>query len=138
VDVDVVFGLLGVRNEGLDKEMAEHTDNGLDLDFLCSTALNPLPRLSPGLVQSEETALASSLDQLIWFSHELGSGHQQPWVCDLSLVENVLYGKVVGEVQRGESGRGVVGSGRRKRSRLDDGGTSEVVVENGLAIGFED
>lgn len=138
VDVDVVLGFLGVRNEGLDKELAEHTDDGLNLLFLCSTSLNPIPSLSPSLVQSEQTALASPLDQLVGLGHELRSGGQQPRVCNLCLVENILHRKVVGEVQRSESGGRVVGGRRRERSRLNDGGASEVVVEDGLAIGFED
>lgn len=31
-----------------------------------------------------------------------------------------------------------MGGRRRERSRLNDGGASEVVVEDGLAISFED
>lgn len=137
VDVDVVFSLLRVRNEGLDEELTEDTSDGLNLDFLCSTSLNPFPSLSPGLVETKETALSTALDQLVGFGNELGAGSEEPRVGDLSLVKDILHSKVVGEVERGESGRRVVGGGGRERSRLDDGSASEVVVEDGLSVGLE-
>lgn len=62
MDVDVVFGLLRVRNEGLDQELTEDTSDGLNLNLLCGTSLNPFPSLSPGLVETKETALAAALD----------------------------------------------------------------------------
>jgi hypothetical protein len=138
VDVDVVFGLLGVGDEGLDEELTKDTSDGLNLDILAGTSLNPLASLGPGLVQSEETALTTSLDQLVGFGDELGAGSQQPRVEDLGLVEDVLDGGIFGEVEGGQTRRRVVSGGGRQRSRLNDGGTSEVVVEDGLAIGFED
>lgn len=137
MDVDVVFGLLRVRNEGLDEELTEDTSDGLNLDFLCSTSLNPFPSLSPSLVETKKTALATALDQLVGFGNELGAGSEEPRIGDLSLVKNILHSKVVGEVEGGESGRRVVGGGGRERSRLDDGSASEVVVEDGLSVGLE-
>jgi hypothetical protein len=137
VDVDVVLGLLGVRHEGLNQELTQDTRDGLNLNVLGSTGLNPLAGLSPGLVQSEETALASALDQLIRLRDELGAGSQEPRVGDLGLVEDILDGLVIGEVKRGETSGRVVCGGGRKGSGLDDGGPSEVVVEDGLAVGLE-
>lgn len=138
VNVDVVFGLLGVRHERLNQELAENTGDGLNLDILSGTSLNPVPGLSPGLVQGEQTALTPTLDQLIGFGDELGAGGQKPREGDLRLVEDILDGLVIGEVKGGEAGRRVVCSGGRERSRLDDRGASEVVVEDGLAVGLED
>lgn len=127
-----------MRDERLDQELTQDTGDGLNLDVLGGTSLNPLSGLSPGLVQGEETALASSLDQLVGLSDELGTGRQQPRVGDLSLVEDILDGGVFGEVDGGKTRGRVVGGRGRERSRLDDGGTSEVVVEDGLAISLED
>lgn len=137
MDVDIVFSLLRVRDEGLNEELTENTSDSLNLDFLCGTSLNPFPSLSPGLVETKETALATALDQLVGFGDKFGAGSEEPRVGDLSLVKDILHSKVVGEVDGGESGRRVVGGGGRKRSRLDDGSTSEVVVEDGLSIGLE-
>lgn len=125
-------------NEGLNEELTENTGDVLDLDLLGGTSLNPLPGLSPGLVQGQQTALASTLDQLIGLRDELGVGVQQPRVGDLGLVEDILDGLVFREVEGGEPSGRVVCRRRRKRSRLDDRGTSEVVVEDGLAVGLED
>lgn len=137
VDVDVVLSFLRVRNEGLDKELTEDTSDGLNLNVLRGTSLNPFPGLGPSLVETEKTALTTALDQLVGFGDELGAGSQEPRVGNLSLVEDILHSKVVGEVDGGESGRRVVGGGGRERSRLDDGSASEVVVEDGLSIGLE-
>lgn len=127
-----------MRNERLDEELTQHTGDVLNLDLLGGTSLNPLPGLRPGLVQGQKTALASTLDQLIGLRNELGAGGQQPRVGDLGLVEDILDGLVIGEVEGGETSGRVVCRGRRKRSRLDDRRASEVVVEDGLAVGLED
>jgi hypothetical protein len=137
VDVDVVLSLLRVGNERLNQELAKNTGDSLNLDLLASTSLNPLSGLGPGLVQSEQTTLTPSLNQLIWLSDELGAGSQQPRVDNLRLVQDILHSGVFREVDGGKSGRRVVGGGRRERSRLDDRSPGEVVVEDGLAISFE-
>jgi hypothetical protein len=134
----IPLSLLGVGNHRLNEELAQDTGNVLNGDLLGGAGLNPLPSLSPGLVEGEEAGLASTLDQLIGLSDELGAGHEQPWVGDLGLVEDILDGLVFGEVEGGETRRRVVCGGRRERGRLDDGSASEVVVEDGLAVGLED
>lgn len=126
-----------MRHEGLDQELAEDTSDGLNLYILSGTSLNPVPGLGPGLVQGEQTALTPALDQLIGFGDELSAGGQEPREGDLSLVEDILNGLVIGEVKGGEAGRRVVCCGGREGSRLDHLGASEVVVEDGLAVGLE-
>ena len=98
MNVDVVFSVLGVGDKRLDQELTKDTSDSLNLDILGSTSLNPFPGLSPSLVQAEKTALASTLDQLVWFGDKLGPGGQEPRVDDLSLVEDILHGSVFGEV----------------------------------------
>ena len=137
-DVDVVLGVLGVRHERLDQELSQDTIDSLDSLGLASTLLNPSSSLSPGLVQGQKTALASSLDELIGLCDKLGSRLEQPGVLDLGLVKDVLGGSICGEVEGAELGVRVVVGGRGERSRLDDGSSGKVVVEDGLAIGFED
>ena len=127
-----------MRHERLDQELTEDARNGLDLNILGGTSLNPLLGLLPGLIQRQETTLASSLDQLVWFGDKLGAGGQQPRVGDLGLVQDILDSGILGEIERGQSSRGVMSRGGRERRRLDDGSASEVIVENGLAVGLED
>ena len=138
VDVDVVLGVLGVRHERLDQELSQDTIDSLDSLGLASTLLNPSSGLSPGLVQGQKAALASSLDELIGLCDELGARLVQPRVLDLGLVKDVLGGSTLGEVERAELGVRVVVGSSRERGRLDDGSSGKVVVEDGLAIGFED
>jgi hypothetical protein len=126
-----------VGHEGLNKELTQNTGDGLNEDLLGGAGLNPLTSLSPGLVQGEETALATALDQLVGLSNELGAGDQQPWVGNLGLVEDILDALVFGEVEGGETSGRVVCRGSRERSRLDHRGAGEVVVEDGLTIGLE-
>lgn len=76
VDVDVVFGILGVRDKRLDEELTEDTRDSLDLNVLARTSLNPFFGLRPGLVEAEQSTLASPLDQLVWFGNELGTGSE--------------------------------------------------------------
>jgi hypothetical protein len=138
VDVDVVLCAVGVRHEGLDKELPQHTVDRLDALRLSSPLRDPLLGLGPRLVQGQQTALTSPLDQLIWLRDELGAGHEQPRVCGLGLVEDAPNIGVSWEVQRRELGRRVVCGRGGQRRGLDDGGAGEVVVEDGLAVGLED
>jgi hypothetical protein len=138
VDADVGLSFLSVGNHGLNEEVTENTNDVLNLDILASAGLNPLTSLSPGLVQGKQTALTTALDQLIGLRDELGAGGKQPWVVDLSLVKDILGGLILGEVKGGQTRRRVVCGGARERRGLDNGGTSEVVVEDGLAVGLED
>lgn len=127
-----------MRDKGLDEELSQDTLDVLDLLGLAGSGGDPLLGLGPGLVESEQTALASSLDQLVWLCNKLGTLDEQPRVGGLGLVENILDGLVCGEVQRGELGWRVVCGRGGQRSGLDDGSASEVVVEDGLAVGLED
>lgn len=138
VDVDIVFGVLGMGDEGLDEELTKDTGDSLNLDGLCGASLDPFTSLGPGFVESQETALTSSLDQLVWFGDELGARGQQPGIGDLSLVQDILDSSVFGEVDGGESGRRIMGGRWREGSRLDDGSTSEMIVEDRLPVGLED
>lgn len=137
VDVDVVLGILRVRDERLNEELSQNTLCGLNLLLLTSTLSNPGLGLGPGLVEGQQTALSSTLDELIGLCDELGTALEQPRVGDLGLVQDVLDIGVLGEVKRGQSGRSIVLGGSRERAGLDGGSTGEVVVENGLAIGLE-
>lgn len=127
-----------MRHKGLDQELSQDTVNSLDSLLLAGTLLNPSSGLGPGLVQGQKTALASSLDELVGLCDKLGTGLEQPGVLDLGLVEDVLGRGIRGEVEGAQLGMGVVSAGSGQRSGLDDGGSGEVVVEDGLAIGFED
>lgn len=108
VDVDIIFGSLWVRHEWLDQELSQNTDNSLHLLRLASSRSNPGLRLWPCLVQGKETALASSLDELIGLRNELRTGSEEPWICDLGLVENGRNLSILREVERGELWRRVV------------------------------
>lgn len=127
-----------MRHEGLNQELSQDTIDSLDSLGFAGTLLNPSSSLSPGLVQGQKTALASSLDELIGLCDKLGARLEQPGVLDLGLVKDVLGGSIRGKVEGAELGVRVVVGGRRERSRLDDGSSGKVVVEDGLAIGFED
>lgn len=126
-----------MRDKRLDQELAEVALDVLDLLFLASAFCNPSTSFGPGLVEGEETALASTLDQLIWLSDELGVFGKQPGVCGLGLVEDSVDVGILREVEGSELGGRVVSSSARKRGGLDDGSASEVVVEDGLSIGLE-
>lgn len=75
-----------MRNEGLDEELAQNARNRLDLGFLGGASFEPPPGFGPGFIQRKETGLSSSLDQLVWFGDEFGTGSQQPRVGNLGLV----------------------------------------------------
>lgn len=138
VDVDVVLGLLGVGNERLNEESPQVTLNVLDLLNLVRARSNPLLRLLPGSVKLEQTRLASSLDKLIGLCDELGTGSEEERVGGLGGVEDALDVVALSEGDGGELRGRVVDSLCGERSGLDDGRASEVVVEDGLAVGLED
>lgn len=127
-----------MRNKGFHEELTKDTSDTLNLDILGGASFDPFLGLGPGLIESEETALSSPLDQLVWFGDELGAGSEKPWVDDLGLTEDILDRSVFREVKGGESGRRVVSGGGRERSWFDNGSTSEVIIEDGLAVGLED
>lgn len=68
------------------EELSQETSDGLNFLLFAGSSCNPCFGLRPGLVQSEKPALASSLDQLIWFGHELQAGLQEPRERGLCLV----------------------------------------------------
>ena len=138
VDVDVIFSLLGVGNKGLNEELPQKALDGLDLLLLAGTRSNPLSGLWPCLVQAQEATLASSLDQLVGLCDEPGALSEQPRVCVLSLLQDTLDGSVFGEVDGSKLGGWVMRGGSGKGRGLDRGRPREVVVEDGLAISFED
>jgi hypothetical protein len=127
-----------VRHERLDEELTQDALHVLDLLNLSGALSNPGLRLSPGLVQGQEAALASPLDQLVGLCYELGAVLEQPRVGDLGLVQDILHSCVLWEVQGSEPRGSVVLGWLRQRGGLDDWGAGEVVVEDGLAIGLGD
>lgn len=138
VDVDVVLGILGVRHKGLDEKVTEDTSGVLNLLLLGGTLGDPGLGVGPGLVEGEEAALATALDELVGLCDKLGAVLEEPRVGDLGLVKDVGDVGVLGEAQGGEPGGGVVLGGLGERAGLDGGGAGEVVVEDGLAVGLED
>ena len=145
VDVDVVFGVLRVRNKWLDKKLSQHTVDCLNPLLLSSFCLDPVSRFLPCLVQCKKTTLASSLDQLVGLGYEFGARLQQPRVLDLCLVKDCGRALTLGEMKRSKSGRSWVGllAVVYRRWQTD---TVDVVrvcsgeeeVEDGLAVGLED
>jgi hypothetical protein len=121
----------------LDEELGQQAGDVLDLLLLASSLSNPSLGLGPSLVQGQQTTLSSTLDELVRLCDKLGTGVKKPRVCDLSLVQHIIHISVLGESQRCQPGRSVVLGRGRERAGLDDGGASEVVVEDGLAIGLE-
>ena len=98
-----------MRHEWLDQERPEDTVDGLHPLDLASTCRDPLFGLRPGLVESEKTALASSLDQLVRLCDELCTALQQPRIGDLGLAQDALDVGAFGEIYRGEPGGRIVG-----------------------------
>jgi len=96
--VDVVLGVGGMWHEGLDEESSKHTLNVLDLLGRAGALCYPGLRLWPGLVQGQETALASALDELIGLRDKLGARLEEPRVGDLGLVEDINGVLVLGKV----------------------------------------
>lgn len=99
-DVDVVLGVLGVGNERLDEELAQDASDVLDLLLLGGALGDPGLGLSPGLVEGEEAALATALDELIGLRDEPGALLEEPGVGDLGLVQDILDVGVLGELKR--------------------------------------
>jgi len=136
VDVDVVFGVLWVRHKRLNEELSQNASSVLDLLLLSSSLSDPGLGFSPGLVQGQETTLASTLDELIGLCDEFGARLQKPRVGHLSLVQDILNVGILGESQRSQA-RGSIVCGRLgERTRLDDRSPGEVIVEDGLAVGL--
>ena len=109
----------------------------LNLLRLAGTLSDPRLGLSPGLIQSKQAALTTALDELIGLCDKATAIVEQPGVCDFSLVEDSVDVGILREVEGGKSGRRVVRGRGRKRAGLDDRCPGEVVVDDGLAIGFE-
>ena len=95
-------------HERLDKELAKDALCVLDLLSLTGALSNPGLGLSPGLVESKETALATALDQLIGLGDEAGAILEEPRVGDLSLVENAVHIGILSEVEGSKSGGRIV------------------------------
>lgn len=149
-----------MRYEGLDEEVTKNSLHMLYFLRFCGALSNPSLGLGPGLVQSQKTTLASSLNQLIWFRllirqswplqkdvsvydtrtlrityYELCAALEEPGICDLGLVKNVVDIDIIGEMERGKSGGRIV-LGLGQRTRLNDRSTSKMVVEDGLPVGL--
>lgn len=88
-----------MRNKGLYQELSQNTRCVLDLLLLASSLSNPGLGLGPSLVQGQQTALASSLDELIGLCNKLGTGLEEPGVGNLGLVQDVLNGSILREGQ---------------------------------------
>lgn len=138
VDVDIVFRILRMRYERLNKELSEDTSDGLNFLLLSSSLLDPSSCLRPAFVETQETALASSFDQLIRLCNEFGTWGLQPGICSLCLVEHGGDLFIFGEVQGSELCRRVVCPGSFERSGLDQRSAGEVVIDDCFAIGFVD
>ena len=73
VYVDVVFSVLRMWNEWLNEELSKVSFHRFHLLELPSASFDPFSSVGPCLVESQETALTTTLDQLIWFGHEFGA-----------------------------------------------------------------
>lgn len=125
-------------NERLHEESPQVTFNVLDLlDLVCALS-DPLLGLRPGSVQLEQTGLASPLDKLVGLCDEFGTGSEKEGESGLSSVKNALNVVAIGELDGGELCGRVVGGLCGQRGGLDHRRASEVVVEDGLAVGLED
>ena len=71
VDTDVVLGISRVRRERLDDESVEGSSGRFDLDWLASLGLDPSASFLPFLVETKESGLSTSLDELIGLADEL-------------------------------------------------------------------
>ena len=100
VDVDIVLSALRVGNKRLDKELSQNTSGVLNLLLLSSSLSDPSLGLGPSLVQGQQAALASALDELIRLRNELGAGLEEPRIGDFGLVQNILNAGILGEMQR--------------------------------------
>jgi hypothetical protein len=127
-----------VGHEGLDEESPQVTLNVLDLLELVGALCNPLLGLGPGSVQLEQTRLASPLDKLVGLCDELGTGSEKEGESGLGGVKDTLDVVAIGKGDGCELCGRVVGCLGGERRGLDHGRASEVVVEDGLAVGLED
>jgi hypothetical protein len=127
-----------VGHERLNEESPQVTLDVLDLLELVCALCNPRLGLGPGSVQLEQTRLASPLDELIGLCDELGTGSEKEGECGLGSVKDALDVVTILESDGGELCGRVVGCLCGKRSGLDHRRASEVVVEDGLAVGLED
>jgi hypothetical protein len=97
--------------ERLNQKLAEDSNNCLDLLGFASPLSNPCFSFWPSLVQCKQTALASSLDELIWLCNKLGAWLEEPRVCVLGLVKNSRDLGVFWEIERGEFWRRIMRCG---------------------------
>jgi hypothetical protein len=135
VDADIVLGVLGVGEEGLDDEGLESTSGGLDLDGLAGALGDPVAGGLPVLANGEEAGLAAALNELVGLADELG------------LVEDEL-GEAGSGLDRGLERRRLVipldlGDADGGRGRLGDGGdggggASKPVVDQTLGVVLAD
>lgn len=100
-DVDVVLGILRMGHERLHEERPQNTGNMLNLLGLAGALGNPSPGLGPGLIQGQEAALASPLDQLVGLRDELGTGMKKPRIGDFGLVQDILDVGILGKLEGG-------------------------------------
>jgi hypothetical protein len=127
-----------VGHERLNEESPQVSLNVLNLLELVGALSNPLLGLGPGSVQLEQTRLASPLDKLVGLCDELGTRSEKEGESGLGGVKDTLDVVAIGKGDGGELCGRVVGCLGGERSGLDDGRASEVVVEDGLAVGLED
>jgi hypothetical protein len=102
-----------VGNERLDEELVQGAPDGFDGQFLAGAGLNPGAGLGPGLVEGEQAALPTALDQLIGFGDHAGTRGHQPRVGGFGLVQDAGDTGAVGEGDGGKPGRGIM-RGRRR------------------------
>lgn len=98
IDVDVIFRVGRMRDERLDQKLSQDTLYGFHLLSLPSAGFYPGSSFLPSLVQGQQAAFATTLDQLVGLCNELGPSGQQPWVGGLGLIEDRRNGVVFGEI----------------------------------------
>ena len=120
IDVDVVFGVRGMRNEWFHQELPQHALNRFHLLCLAGLALNPCPCFRPSFVQGQQSTLSSSLDQLVGLRNEFGPTDEEPWVGGFRLIQDGRNGSIFGEVEGGQPRGWIVSCGCWQRGRLDN------------------
>lgn len=73
VYVNVVFSALRMGNEWFNEELSKVSFHRFHLLELPSAGFDPFSSFGPCLVKSQETALTTTLDQLIWFGDKSGA-----------------------------------------------------------------
>ena len=101
ININVIFSFLRMRDEWLNQEISEDTLHRLHLLSLASSFLDPLAAFRPRFVDCQETTLASSFDQLIWFGDPFSVWSKQPWILCFGFVEDRFRGFVFREEQCG-------------------------------------